>query len=208
MKLKVRSMLRHAAFAAAAMILLCAVLGSAGCAKKNKEFVVPDGMTREEAALFTAVAKVCPKDDNHSKAELLTFYIEGWSFDAIPQQILEYLGAYCSSGGAAMMQFDFDTLKTMGYIAPGNGDFFGEDELVYNEGTGKIFTFTLKEGEDVNSDHVAVSVKGFISDKDTSGYDVELTYTDGAWRFERFSNVWNQYDFFTPEPESPDGPEK
>ena len=80
------------------MTAILAVLMLAGCANKNG-ITVPEGLTREEQALFMAVAKVCPKNDNHSKAEYLTFYIEGWSFSEIPQPILTYLMEYCAAGG-------------------------------------------------------------------------------------------------------------
>ena len=103
---------RPAALFAAAVIILAFVLSAAACAKKN-DFKVPDGMTREEAALFTAVAKVCPKDDNHSKMDDLTFRIEGWSFDTIPQPILDYLQEYCFAGGASMMQFSDEQLRQL-----------------------------------------------------------------------------------------------
>ena len=75
-------------------------------------------------------------------------------------------------------------------------------------GLGKIFTFTLKDGESTDADTCTVAVKGFISESDTSGFDVELQYVDGAWKFVKYSNAWNQHQFFTPEPENSDGPEK
>lgn len=70
----------------AALLAALMLVSLPGC-KKEKEFVVPSNMTREEAALFTAIANVCPKDDNHSKVEYLTFFIEGWSFDKLPPKL-------------------------------------------------------------------------------------------------------------------------
>lgn len=198
---------RSAALIAAAVMLLSAVLAASACAKKPA-FKVPDGMTREEAALFTAVANVCPKDDNHSKMEKLTFRIEGWSFDAIPQPILDYLQEYCFAGGAAMMQFSDEQLRQLGYVAFGDGGFFAEDELVYAEGKGKIFTFTLGEDQDTEQDSVLVSVTGWISEKDNSGFDVELDYVNGEWKFVKNTNAWNYYQFVTEDPNATYEPQK
>ena len=198
---------RPAALFAAAVIILAFVLGAAACAKKN-DFKVSDGMTREEAALFTAVAKVCPKDDNHSKMDDLTFRIEGWSFDTIPQPILDYLQEYCFAGGASMMQFSDEQLRQLGYVDFGDGGFFAEDELVYAGGKGKIFTFTLKEDQDTARDRVLVSVTGWISEKDTSGFDVELEYAKDRWTFVKNTNAWNYYQFATQDPNELSEPQK
>ena len=178
-----------------------------GC-KKEKEFVVPSNMTREEAALFTAIANVCPKDDNHSKVEYLTFFIEGWSFDKLPSEITSYLTEYCANSGANLVQLSYKDLVAQGYITKGDGDFYKTYDDTYKMGLGKIFTFTLKDGESTDADTCTVAVKGFISESDTSGFDVELQYVDGAWKFVKYSNAWNQHQFFTPEPENSDGPEK
>lgn len=202
----VNKLRRYAALFAAAVIILAAVLAPA-CAKKS-EFKVPEGMTREEAALFTAVAHVCPKDDNHSKMEKLTFRIEGWSFDQIPQPILDYLQEYCFAGNAAMMQFTDEQLRQLGYVDFGDGDFFAEDELVYAEGKGKIFTFKLGEDQDTASDRVLVSMIGWISERDTSGFDVELEYVNGAWKFVKNTNAWNYYQFVTEDPNETGEPQK
>lgn len=198
---------RRIAALMAAVLIILAALSFAACGKKQG-IVVPEGLTREEAALYMAVAKVCPKNDNHSKMDYLTFRIEGWSFDKLPQAVFEYLSEYCSSGGAYMMQFDDETLESMGLIKKGDGDFFGEDENVYAEGKGKIFTFTLKEGESLDADTCSVSVKGFISERDSSGFDVDLAYENGAWSFVKYSNAWNTYQFITPDPNATVVPEK
>ena len=87
-------------------------------------------------------------------------------------------------------------------------DFYKTYDDTYKMGLGKIFTFTLKDGESTDADTCTVAVKGFISESDTSGFDVELQYVDGAWKFVKYSNAWNQHQFFTPEPENSDGPEK
>lgn len=158
-------------------------------------------MTREEAALFTAIANVCPKDDNHSKVEYLTFFIEGWSFDKLPPEITSYLTEYCANSGANLVQLSYEDLVAQGYITKGDGDFYKTYDDTYKMGLGKIFTFTLKDGESTDADTCTVAVKGFISESDTSGFDVELQYVDGAWKFVKYSNAWNQHQFFTPEPE-------
>lgn len=199
---------RAFALAVAFILIIAAVLPAAGCSKKNGKVVVPEGLTREEAALYMAVAKVCPKTDNHSKVEYLTFYIEGWSFDELPKAVFDYLSEYCAAGGARMMQFSMEALEGMGLIARGDGDFFGEDERVYAEGKGKAFTFALKEGQDPAKDELLVSVTGFISDRDSSGFDVELNYSDDSWQFVKYVNAWNQYQFFTPDPAGTKDPER
>ena len=87
----------------AALLAALMLVSLPGC-KKEKEFVVPSNMTREEAALFTAIANVCPKDDNHTKVEYLTFFIEVWSFDKLPPEITSYLTEYCANSGANLVQ--------------------------------------------------------------------------------------------------------
>lgn len=191
----------------AALLAALMLVSLPGC-KKEKEFVVPSNMTHEEAALFTAIANVCPKDDNHSKVEYLTFFIEGWSFDKLPPEITSYLTEYCANSGANLVQLSYEDLVAQGYITKGDGDFYKTYDDTYKMGLGKIFTFTLKDGESTDADTCTVAVKGFISESDTSGFDVELQYVDGAWKFVKYSNAWNQHQFFTPEPENSDGPEK
>ena len=93
----------------AALLAALMLVSLPGC-KKEKEFVVPSNMTREEAALFTAIANVCPKDDNHSKVEYLTFFIEGWSFDKLPPEITSYLTEYCANSGANLVQLSYEDL--------------------------------------------------------------------------------------------------
>lgn len=44
----------------AALLAALMLVSLPGC-KKEKEFVVPSNMTREEAALFTAIANVVPR---------------------------------------------------------------------------------------------------------------------------------------------------
>lgn len=177
-----------------------------GCGKKDS-FKVPEGMTREEAALFTAIAKVCPKDDNHSKVEYLTFHIEGWSFDTLPNEIISYLNEYCANGNAKLVQLSLEELREQGYIDHGDGGFFKEDEETYKLGKGKLFTFT-KVGDE-NADELIVKLTGYISDNDSSGYDIVLQYKKGAWQFVKFTNTWGQAYMNTPDPNStPDSPEK
>lgn len=106
----------------AALLAALMLVSLPGC-KKEKEFVVPSNMTREEAALFTAIANVCPKDDNHSKVEYLTFFIEGWSFDKLPPEITSYLTEYCANSGANLVQLSYKDLVAQGYITKGDGDF-------------------------------------------------------------------------------------
>ena len=191
---------------AAFIIAVAMLLVLTGC-NRNSEFKVPGDMTREEAALFTAIAKVCPKDDNHSKVDYLTFHIEGWSFDTIPDEILSYLREYCENGNATMVQLSFDELKAQGFIESGDGGFFGKDEDTYKLGKGKIFTFT-KDGDE-NADTLTVKLTGFISDNDTSGYDILLEYKKGAWQFVKFANAWGNAYMNTSEPsQTPDSPLK
>ena len=105
----------------AALLAALMLVSLPGC-KKEKEFVVPSNMTREEAALFTAIANVCPKDDNHSKVEYLTFFIEGWSFDKLPPEITSYLTEYCANSGANLVQLSYEDLVAQGYITKGDRD--------------------------------------------------------------------------------------
>ena len=192
----------------AALLLAAAAMGAlllVGC-KRGGDIEAPEGLTREEAALFTAVASVCPRNDNNTKAEYLTFRIAGWSFEEIPEPVLAYLREYCAAGHAAMMQFDDEGLIKLGLLGesdPETGSgFFDDDELVYASGKGKIFTFTLKSGEDTSKDECRVSVESYISFKDSSGYDIVLEYDNGAWRRKEYTNAWSRYQLFTPVPTS------
>ena len=184
-----RRIIRIAALALAAVLAASALLG---CAKKQG-FTVPEGMTREEAALFTAIANVCPKDSNNSKMDYLTFYIAGWSFSKLPDEIRRYLAEYCADGSAQWVDLEYSALWEQGLIAKGDGGFYGEDEDVYAEGRGKIFTFTLGEGQSTDAETCAVSVRGFVSDMDQSGFDVVLNYENGEWKFVEYTNTWNMY---------------
>lgn len=161
---------------------------SLACKDGAKKYEVPKELTREEAALYTAVAAVCPKDDNHSKVEYLTFHIEGWSFTEIPDEVQKYIGEYASNGKAVVVPLTFEELIEQGYIVKGDGDFFSKDENTYKLGKGKIFTFT-KAG-DSDADSLIIKLTGFISDNDSSGYDIELTWKDGKWNVEGFTNPW------------------
>lgn len=198
---------RTIALLAALLIALAAILPLSACSKKKK-YVAPATLSREGAALYTAIAFVCPKDQNHSKMDYLTFHFEGWSFEEPPREILDYLNDYCRTGSAALLQFSYDDLVAMGYIKSGEDDSFFENQNVYADGLGKIFTFTLPEGQDVESDHLIVSVTGYISDNDYSGFDVELEYSNNAWNALRFSNTWYQDQFNTPDPDSTTEPQK
>ncbi len=181
-----------------AVMLSVLMLISALACKKNTGYEIPEGLTREEAALFTAIAAVCPKDDNHSKVEYLTFHIECWSFDEIPDAIESYIAEYASDGNAAVMPYSFDELIEKGYIEKGDGDFYGKDENTYKMGKGKIFTFT-KVG-DTDTDSVIVKLSAFISDNDTSGYDINLVWKDGKWVVESYANTWGVAYMKTQEP--------
>ena len=184
------------------IILMLAVLIFAsftGCGKEN-EFKVPENMTREQAALFTAIAAVCPKDNNHSKAQYLSFFIEGWSFDSFPAEMLNYLNDYCANGKASFIQLSYDDLKGAGYIVPGDGGFYSKDEETYMLGKGKMFTF-IKAGDE-NSDSMVVKLKTFISDSDSSGYDIELKFEHNAWKVDKFSNPWGGAYMNTDKPEA------
>lgn len=191
----------------AMFLLIASLIFVCGGCKKEETFKVPDGMTREQAALFTAIADVCPKDDPNSKMEYLTFHIEGWSFEELPTEIFNYLSEYCRNGKANMVQMSYDGLVENGYITKGDGGFFAETENTYMLGRGKLFTFTL-DG-DTDSDTVIVKLKGYVSDNDSSGWDIVLEYTDGAWVVTGRTNVWSQPLLNTPDPnETDDGPIK
>ncbi len=196
---------RFFALMLAALLLLTA--SAFGCAG-GKTVRVPEGLTREQAALYVAIANVCPIGENNTKAEYLTFRIEGWSFDEIPPEVLSYIKEYSASGNAALMQFDDAALEQMGLIKKGDGDFYETYENVYAEGKGKIFTFTLGEGQSTDAGEVKVSVKSYKSDRDTSGFDVELKYEAGGWSYVRTSGAWNHYQFATPAPVNPNDPQK
>lgn len=186
-----------------ALLLACLMLPIfsvfTGC-RKETGFSVPENMNREQAALFTAIAAVCPKNENHSKAQYLSFFIEGWSFDSFPAEILNYLNDYCANGKASFIQLSYNDLKDAGYIVPGDGGFYSEDEETYMLGKGKMFTF-IKAGDE-NSDTMTVKLKTFVSDSDSSGYDIELKFEKNAWKVERFSNPWGGAYMDTSEPET------
>lgn len=172
----------------AIIIAVLMLVPSLACKDEAKKYEVPEGMTREEAALYTAVAAVCPKDDNHSKVEYLTFHIECWSFNEIPDEVQKYIGEYASNGGAAVVPLSFEELIEQGYIVKGDGGFFSEDENTYKMGKGKIFTFTKVGSSD--EDSLIIKLTGFISDNDSSGYDINLAWKDGKWVVEGFTNPW------------------
>ncbi|MBR4434776.1 MAG: hypothetical protein IKS90_01605 [Clostridia bacterium] len=184
---------------AAAIMLIAALMLFAACSTRpgeftdNNKFAAPKDMTMEQSALYAAIAKVCKKDDNHSKAEYLTFRLEGWSFDEFPEAIREHLSEYCRNGGAAMMQADNETLIKLGLMKAGDGDFYKEDELVYAEGKGKIFTFSLPEGESTDSTNCRIRVSWYISDRDSGSFDIELECVKKDWYYVRTSNAQNHY---------------
>lgn len=184
---------------AAAIMLTAAFMLFAACSTKpgeftdNNKFVAPKNMTMEQSALYAAVAKVCKKDDNHSKAEYLTFRLEGWSFDEFPEAIRAYLSEYCKNGGAVMMQADDETLVKLGLMKAGDGGFYKEDELVYAEGKGKIFTFSLPEGESTDRANCRIKVSWYISDRDSGSFDIELKGVKEDWYYVRTSNAENHY---------------
>lgn len=193
-----------------AILAVCMLISSAmisGCSKEKK-IKIPADLSREEAALYLALANVCPIGDNNTKAEFLTFRFEGWSFTETPEAINKYIEDYSNSGSATLVQADDATLQILGLIKKGDGDFYGTDENVYAEGKGKIFTFILGEDQNIDSDNLKVSVKSYKSDKDTSGFDVNLKFVSGNWEFVDYSGAWNQYQFFTPEPTNQNGSKK
>lgn len=191
-----------------ALSLLLGALLFAGCS--TNKLRVPDGLSREEAALYVALSEVCPKDRNHSKAEYLTFRFEGWSFEQAPEAINDYLEQYIRSGNASLMQLSDEMLEQMGLLKVNTDadSFYGVGERVYAEGRGAIFTFELKEGQSTDSSSVRIAVKKFISDMDTSGFDVELKYEGGEWRFVQRTDPWSMYDFVTSAPNDPNDPQK
>ena len=174
-----------------------------GCGKNEDLY---EGLSREEAALMCAIAETCPKNDNHSKAEYLTFYIEGWSFDEIPQKILDYLKEYATNGNAQLVQLSFEELIEAGYIVGGEADSYYENsKYVYKEGKGKIFTFTL-EG-DIESDNIVVTQSQMISDEDSSDIKMNMSFSGGEWHVDsRESSKFNS--FFTPDPNNTAEPSK
>lgn len=212
MRGSIHSVRRTALVLAAALIL--SVFCLAACAKKEGEytkggdFIAPSGMTEEQSLLFAAVAKVCPRDDNHSKAKYLTFRLEGWSFDKFPEAINEHFARYCESGSAIMMQLNDEELKKAGLLKAGDGDFYKEDELVYADGTGKIFTFSLPEGERASETNCRIKVRWYISDRDSGGFDIELEKRGSNWHYLRTSNAENPHLIGGDTPTGTDSPEK
>lgn len=183
-----------------AVIMLVSIIGCG----KNEELY--EGLSREEAALMCTIAETCPKDDNHSKVEYLTFYIEGWSFDEIPQKILDYLKEYATNGNAQLVQLSFEELIEAGYIVGGEADSYYENsEYVYMEGKGKIFTFTL-EG-DIESDNIVVIQSQMISDEDSSAIKMNMSFSGGEWHVDSRSS--SRFDsFMTPDPNNTAEPSK
>ena len=187
----------------AVVIALIMFVSITGCGKNENLY---EGLSREEAALMCAIAETCPKNDNHSKAEYLTFYIEGWSFDEIPQKILDYLKEYATNGNAQLVQLSFEELIEAGYIVGGEADSYYENsKYVYKEGKGKIFTFTL-EG-DTESDKIVVIQSQMISDEDSSDIKMNMSFSGGEWHVDsRESSKFNS--FFTPDPNNTIEPSK
>ena len=182
----------------AVVIALIMLVSITGCGKNEDLY---EGLSREEAALMCAIAETCPKNDNHSKAEYLTFYIEGWSFDEIPQKILDYLKEYATNGNAQLVQLSFEELIEAGYIVGGEEN----SKYVYKEGKGKIFTFTL-EG-DIESDNIVVTQSQMISDEDSSDIKMNMSFSGGEWHVDsRESSKFNS--FFTPDPNNTTEPSK
>lgn len=192
---------RCAAFAAAMLFVIVTVLALPGCSKLNKD---EKSLNKEENALLAAVKEVCPKDNNHSKAKYLAFAIEGWSFAEMPTFVVTYLQEYCKQGNAAYMPESFEKLIEKGYIAETEGDDFysdyGEHEKVFMSGEGKLFTFILKEGDPANSDRCVVTVKGYISDHDCHWFDLEMEYRSGGWQCVKKSDVGNNLENTTNDP--------
>ncbi|MBR5949174.1 MAG: hypothetical protein IKZ82_11115 [Clostridia bacterium] len=189
--------------------MLVSFVMTTGCAKE-KPIKVPDGLSREEAALYVALATVCPQGDNNTKKEYLTFRFEGWSFDEVPEVINEYITDYCRSGNAQLVQADDAMLELLGLLVVNTDpeSYYTVGDRVYAEGKGSILTFTLGSDQSTDSGGVCVSYKKFISDSDTSGFDVELKRVGDTWKYEKTSGAWNQYQFFTPEPTDESGPQK
>lgn len=181
-----------------AVLILASFLFTSIACHKNDMPEIPDDMTREQAALFTAVAAVCPKDKNNSKVDYLTFCIKGWSFSSMPEAIVEYLSEYAMNGECKVIDKTFDELIEQGYISNGDGEFFDKDELTYMDGKGKMFTFELVG--DTETDSVVVKLTGFISEKDQSGYDINLAFSNGKWSVESYSNSWGAAYMLTAEP--------
>ena len=198
-------------FIAAILVIamLVSVMITVGCSK-DKPIKVPEELSREEAALYVALATVCPKDDNNTKKEYLTFRFEGWSFEELPESINQYIVDYCTSGKSALMQFDDAGLEQIGLLVVNTDpeSYYAVGDRVYAEGKGAIMTFTLGDTQNTDSDEVLVSYKKFISDSDTSGYDIELKRVGSAWKYEKTSGAWNQYQFFTPDPNNSKDPQK
>lgn len=195
-----------------AIMMLVSLVAASGCSK-DKPIKVPDGLTREEAALYVALAATCPKDKNSSKAKYLTFRFEGWSFgQQVPDAINEYLADYCKAGDATLMQFDDEWLKQIGLLSKvDDPDEYYGGQTVYrdHEGNlGAIFTFTLGDDQNVESDNMLVSFQKFISDDDTHGYDIELKYEKGSWKHVQNTNPWSRPQLFTPAPTDEDDPQK
>jgi hypothetical protein len=193
---------RCAAFAAAMLFIVVTALSFTACSK----------LTKEEDALYAAIKEVCPKSNNHSKAKYLAFAIEGWSFSEMPSEIISYLQEYCKQGNAAYMPESFDELVAKGYIAVTDDDYFnefGENEKVFFGGEGKFFTFTLKEGDPVNSDKCVVKVTEYISDHDCSWFDLEMEHSSlGGWKCVKKSNVGHNQENNDYDPNGHTGPIK
>lgn len=190
-------------------IMLVSAMMSFGCSKE-KPIKVPAELSREEAALYVALATVCPEGENNTKKEYLTFRFEGWSFEEVPEAINKYLADYCADGNATLMQFDDAALEQFGLLVVNEDpeSFYTVGDRVYAEGKGAIMTFTLGSDQNTDAGEVRVSYKKFISDSDTSGYDVELKREGNAWKYEKTSGAWNQYQFFTPAPDDQNDPQK
>ncbi len=193
-------------------VLLAAMLLSGCSANKHDP---RNDMTSEEAALYTAVEYLFPKEQNESEKDYLTVEIFGWSFSDMPGAMRNHILAYCRNGGTKYIDLSFEELKEEGHITPGNGDYYTDEDLTYAQGRGKYIS--LEKSGDESTGELVIKYTCYIAESERNGYDIILKQYKSGWKVEKVANSWidaldNQTDA-TPNPDeasapSPDSPQK
>lgn len=190
------------------VLVLSAAMLISGCSSGEPD--PRDGMTSEEAALYTAVEYLFPKDKNESEKDYLTVEIFGWSFDDMPEAVYNHIVDYCQNGGTKYIDLTFEELKEEGRLAPGNGDYYEQSDLTYAQGRGKYIS--LEKSGDESSGELVIKYTCYVAESERNGYDIILKQYKSGWKVEKVANPWidaldNQVEA-TPDPDTGDSPQK
>lgn len=191
------------------ILVLSAAMLLSGCSANGPD--PRDGMTSEEAALYTAVEYLFPKEQNESEKDYLTVEIFGWSFSDMPEAVRSHILSYCGNGGTKYIDLSFEKLIEEGHITPGNGDYYTADDLTYAQGRGKYIS--LEKSGDESTGELIIKYTCYIAESERNGYDIILKQYKSGWKVEKVANSWidalNKQPAVTPDPDtSPDSPQK